>query len=271
MNAVVQHAPRPALVAGDRPHAIVPTSVEQVWRLAELVSKSGLAPKEMASPEKCAIAILHGLEVGLPPMYAVQRIAVINGRPSIWGDAALGLARASGLLEHITETVEGEGDNRAAHCAVKRKGEDPVTRSFSVEDAKTAGLWTKGGPWKQYPERMLQMRARGFALRDAFPDVLGGLYLAEELQGNGNGEMKDVTPAANLMPPDPDEQDKSQAGAMELQAVHCENAGMVAAGHDGQKSSPVQTAPPSPEQPKTPAESRGPQPAGAPNFKRSAD
>jgi hypothetical protein len=49
-----------------------------------------------------------------------------------------------------------------------------------VADAKAAGLWAKGGPWTQYPKRMLAMRARGFALRNAFADVLRGLVTAEE-------------------------------------------------------------------------------------------
>ncbi len=50
------------------------------------------------------------------------------------------------------------------------------------KDAKRAGLWGKGGPWTAYPKRMLQMRARGFALRDAFPDVLKGMISVEEAQ-----------------------------------------------------------------------------------------
>jgi hypothetical protein len=59
----------------------------------------------------------------------------------------------------------------------------PLARTFSVADAIRAGLWRKPGPWCDYPRRMLQMRARAFALRDAFPDVLGGLYLREEFEG----------------------------------------------------------------------------------------
>ena len=40
----------------------------------------------------------------------------------------------------------------------------------------------KQGPWTQHPKRMRQMRARAFALRDVFPDVLCGMPVAEELQ-----------------------------------------------------------------------------------------
>lgn len=106
----------------------------------------------------------------------MQNIAVINGRPSIWGDAMLALVKGSGLLEYIAETPTD------THCTVKikRVNEPETTRSFSLEDAKKAGLLGKAGPWTQYPKRMMQMRARSWALRDAFPDVLKGIYSAEE-------------------------------------------------------------------------------------------
>jgi hypothetical protein len=76
-----------------------------------------------------------------------------------------------------------------AVCQTSRKGKDAnVVARFSVADAKKAGLWGKQGPWTQYPKRMLQLRARGFALRDAFPDVLRGLVTAEEAQDYPQGE-----------------------------------------------------------------------------------
>ena len=113
-------------------------------------------------------------------MQSMQNIAVINGRPSVWGDALLGLVKASPVCDDVVETLEGEGDRMTAICVAKRKGKSPVEARFSVQDAIGADLWSKPGPWKQYPKRMLQMRARGFALRDAFPDVLRGLITAEE-------------------------------------------------------------------------------------------
>lgn len=45
-----------------------------------------------------------------------------------------------------------------------------------------AGLANKGGPWKMFPKRMLQMRARGYAIRDAFPDILNGIITREEAE-----------------------------------------------------------------------------------------
>jgi hypothetical protein len=183
MGEVISVEPRPQLQAGARPTAIVPTDMDSCYRLAKAVCMAGMAPKGLDTPEKAMVAIMHGLEIGLTPMAALQRIAVVNGRPTIWGDGVVGLVRGSGLCEFINEQIHGEGDKRVATCEAKRRGEkSPVVRSFSVQDAKQAGLWGKAGPWQQYPERMLQMRARAFALRDLFADVLGGLYLREELE-----------------------------------------------------------------------------------------
>lgn len=145
------------------------------------------------------IAIMRGMEVGLTPMMALDKIAIVNGRPTIWGDGALGLVRASGLCEYVKETFEGEGDNLVAICKAKRKGEEEeITRTFSVADAKKAKLWGKQGPWQDYSRRMLSMRARAFALRDLFADVLGGLYLKEEIDNDGA-----ISPVAALSPPAP--------------------------------------------------------------------
>lgn len=166
-----------------------------------------MAPSGLDTPEKAMVAIMHGLEVGLTPMAALQSIAVVNGRPTIWGDGALGLVRGSSKLESIREWVEGEGDNMVAICEVKRKGDPVVIRAtFSVDDAKKAGLWGKVGrngaptPWVTYPRRMLSMRARAFALRDGFADVLRGLGIAEEVQDYH--PIKDVGPES-LIPPKP--------------------------------------------------------------------
>lgn len=160
-------------------------SFEALQRFAGMVAASGLAPKDMTRMETIAIAIEMGLEVGLKPMQALQNVAVINGRPSIWGDAALALVESSGLLEDINETWTGKpyDDDYAAAVMVKRRGRSKATeRTFSVADAKIAGLWKQSGPWTKAPKRMLQMRARAFALRDTFSDVLRGLAIAEETQ-----------------------------------------------------------------------------------------
>lgn len=158
------------------------STMSDAMAFAEMVAPTEFAPKDFrGKPAACLLAIQHGSEIGLSPMQSLQSIAVVNGRPTIYGDAALAVCLASAVCEWVTETVDGEGDRMVATCSAQRRGyPKPIASTFSVADAKAAGLWGKSGPWSQYPKRMLAMRARGFALRNAFADVLRGLVTAEE-------------------------------------------------------------------------------------------
>ena len=173
MNAITKPAPAATILR--------PQSFADLVQFANMASKSAMVPRDyQGKPENIMLAIQMGSELGLAPMQSLQNIACVNGRPAVWGDAVVGLCRQSAVCKDIVEAVTGEGDKQVATCTATRVGAEPVVRSFSVDDAKKAGLWGKTGPWQQYPRRMLQMRARGFAVRDAFPDVLRGLITAEE-------------------------------------------------------------------------------------------
>ncbi|HEV7523039.1 MAG TPA: hypothetical protein VGP89_18195 [Candidatus Angelobacter sp.] len=180
---VAAEQPQPQILRPQVPvgFGVILSGFDEAWRMATAIARSDLAPKDYKDkPENCFIAMQMGAEVGLPPMAALQNIAVINGRPSIWGDSALAIVMVHPAFESINEYFEGTGDNKTGVCEIKRRGHALHTVKFSVSDAKTAGLWKKAGPWTNYPDRMLQMRPRGFALRDKFPDALRGLSIAEE-------------------------------------------------------------------------------------------
>jgi hypothetical protein len=138
-------------------------TMDDAFRFAKMVASSDFAPKDFrGKAESCLLAIQHGSEIGLSPMQSLQNIACINGRPAIWGDAALAVAMASPVCEYVREHIEGDGDQAVAVCEAKRRGyEKPTVARFSMADAKRAGLAGKQGPWTQYPRRMLQLRARG--------------------------------------------------------------------------------------------------------------
>lgn len=157
------------------------SSLTEAMQVAELFAKSDLVPKDYKGRAgNIVVAWQKGYEVGLMPQQSLETIAVINGRASIWGDGLIALIKNSPKEEWTKEYIKGEGDKAIAYCETKRKGQANVVKaSFSVAQAKTAGLWGNN-TWKKYPMRMLQMRARGFCFRDAYPDVLNGLQLAEE-------------------------------------------------------------------------------------------
>ncbi|MEL6363887.1 MAG: hypothetical protein AAFR11_03480 [Pseudomonadota bacterium] len=195
------------LVPVNRARPLYVESLGQAQKLAETIAQAGIAPKGMQRPEQIFIAICQGAEVGLGPMQAVQSIAVINGRPTMWGDALLALVQGDSSFEDIEERIEGEGDERRAVCTLKRKGRTPTARTFSVADAKRAKLWGKTGrdgqdtPWITYPERMLQMRARAWAIRDGAADLLRGVRSREEEQDIDAGEARMVGETSAPPPP----------------------------------------------------------------------
>lgn len=152
--------------------------LERAEYWAKKLAGSDLVPKDFKNnPANCFIAIQWGKDLGLAPLQAVQNIAVINGRPALWGDAVPALVKASKQCEYMSVSFE----NNVATFKTKRVGEPEHVETFSKAMAEKAGLWGKQGPWSQHPERMLKNRARAFALRDVYPDILKGLYTAEEL------------------------------------------------------------------------------------------
>lgn len=172
-----------------------PANLNEAMKFAGMISNSALAPKDFkGKPEDTLVAMMMGNEIGLNPMQAIQNIAVINGRPSIWGDAMLALVQANKNFKSIEETFDDSA--MTAKCVVTRKGGKPHVVTYSQEDAVQAGLWGRN-VWKNYPKRMLAMRARGFALRNQFADALLGLITAEEARDiPTEGDLpQEVTPA----------------------------------------------------------------------------
>ncbi len=172
------------------PAYLAPDSVAEVRALAELMAVGEWAPSSYRGAdgnyavEKIVLGIMHGAAVGLGPFAAVHAIAVIDGHPTIWGDGALALVERSGLIQDMHEDYASDGEEGLiAICAITRRSwPTPIIRRFSMAMAEGAGLTQKDGPWQTYPRRMLMMRARSWALRDGFADVLRGLSIREEVE-----------------------------------------------------------------------------------------
>lgn len=211
------------LRAGARPLGIVPTTFEDVQRLASMAVKSGLFKGDRKDDEaqklaKSSMIIMQGLDVGVPPMQALQSMTIINGRVLMYGDLLTGVLWAHGFK--IDQSVSGEGDKRTATCTITRPDGTKITRTFSVADAKKARLWDdrptvkkqwdgkweekpNDSPWFRFQDRMLGWRAFGFAQKDGASDVTRGLFLREEYEHN---EPIDITPNTpeTIEPPSPD-------------------------------------------------------------------
>lgn len=166
-------------------------NTQMVPKIYQMVGKG--QNEAILAAESGAVAILWGCEIGLQPLQALQNVAVINGSPTLWGDALVAIVKASGQCEFLTTTYNEE--TKTATCTTQRKGEPEEVRSFSWEEAVTAGLTTKRESiYQKYAKRMIMARARSYALRDVYADFLKGFKIREVEQEDKDAE-KNITPS----------------------------------------------------------------------------
>lgn len=172
--------------------SLAPRNLSEAMEFAKIIASSDMVPKDyLGKPGNVLVAVQTGAELGLKPMQSLQGIAVINGRPAVWGDAMWAL-----IVSHPDfEGFRDENTDTQSTVWLKRRGQGEIMRSFSLDDAKKAGLQGKQGPWTTAPKRMMQMRARAFAARDLFPDALKGIKSVEEIRDYAAEPAEvDITP-----------------------------------------------------------------------------
>ena len=179
-NADITAAPTefvPTVQKARLPSIEAPTNWDGLLAFCTDISKSGLVPTSFKDkPADLAIAVSMGNELGLHWTHAIQSIAVINGRPSLWGDGLLAVIMAHPDFEWIDEN---ESDETKGVTIIKRKGMPPRRYEFTLEMARQAGLLGKD-TYKQNPGRMLQRRSRARCGQDTFADALKGIGTADD-------------------------------------------------------------------------------------------
>ena len=171
-----------------------PRTLVEAHQLASALYKSGLLPSEIKSAEAAFAILAKGHELGLKPMQSFDLICVIKGKPSLSaaGMRALCLARPD-VCEYFRNV---ETTATKATFETKRRGDpQPVELTFTIEEAKRAGLVRPDSNWSKWPERMLEARASSALARLVYPDLVGGVYTPEEIQEFApeviNGEVID--------------------------------------------------------------------------------
>lgn len=204
-------------------------ALQVMMAMSEQLAKSKLVPMAYASnPAGIFAAIQYGKELGLPAMTSLQNIAVINGKPTLGTDMFLALAhrhkewRGYEIEVSTTEkaVVSVHRYVPGLHKTVK------FTGTFTMDEARKAGLCRAGSPWEKWPKRMLKHRATAFALRDGFSDVLAGQYMPDEMDPDG-ASMQEIQEAAA--------QDKLEASVLDEQGVPVETVKVTVDGESGGK------------------------------------
>ena len=171
-------------------------TLEMCRQLGAHYSSTLMVPKQyQGKPEDAAVAIQWGLEIGLQPLQSLQNIACIQGSPSLWGDALIAIVKGSGKCEYIS--THWDDETQTATCVTKRKGEPEESRSYSMADAKAAGLAGRQ-TYQQHAKRMISARARSHVLRDVYADLLKGFQIREIVEED-HKEEKDITPKSKTL------------------------------------------------------------------------
>ncbi|MGL4442674.1 MAG: hypothetical protein ACRCU1_03545, partial [Alsobacter sp.] len=184
---MVQYAEAPkhvvqAVLSGsdDWALALEPQSTESAWKLAGAFFNSRMF-KGFSSREAVFSAIMLGRTLGLPAATVVRGCHVIEGKLSMSAQLIVGLVMKSGKADFFKCS-----ERTPTKCTWKthRKGDPddaPVTVTWTIEDAKRAGLVRAGGNYEKYPAQMLSARASVDLARMVFPDIASNLYTPEEL------------------------------------------------------------------------------------------
>lgn len=178
--------------------SLVAGNFEEAMKIATMLAGSKLVPQQYQGyPEDVLIACSWGESLGLKPLPALNAIAVINGRPQLFGDALKALVMKYGTIEE-----RWDNENGVWTMIAHRDGYPDVVQTYGYNDAISAGYVSynpqnntfglgvrKSDAWAKNPKRMCQMRCRAFVIRDAFPDILQGI----NIEGDGYDEIEPVT------------------------------------------------------------------------------
>lgn len=162
-------------------------------QLANVICRTEFVPKDFrGKPEQTTATMMYGREIGLPPMTTLQNTYVVHGRVGMYAEQLRAMILAAGH-EYVIE----ESTSDRCVMAGRRKGSDRwSTFTYTMDMAKSAGLYAQNEQYRKRPVEMLFARATGLLAHGMFPDVLRGMRSIEELQDMGPDEVDVDAPPA---------------------------------------------------------------------------
>lgn len=172
---------------------IEPNDLNEVMTFAQVAVRSGTFG--LKNIEEAAFRILYGRELGMSVFQSIMGIDIIQGRPGLKAGTVASLIDRS---ERFAYRV-GDWDHLKCEITFFDGGQMLGKSSFTIDDAKRAGVYKEGSNWSKYPKAMLFARAITQGARAYCPSIFfGPIYSSEEL-ADGGSEVIDVeiaTPAA---------------------------------------------------------------------------
>lgn len=160
-------------------------SFDQMARVSAMLAKSTIVPQTFqGKPEDCFIACELAARMNTSPIFVMQNLNVVRGKPAWTGQACIALINAGGKFRNVRHVYTGEKgkDSRGCYISAVRVSDGEVVNGTEVtmEMAKNEG-WLTNSKWKNLSEQMLGYRAASFFARMYCPEALMGLQTAEEV------------------------------------------------------------------------------------------
>ena len=158
---------------------------DQVARVANMLSKSTIVPQNyQGKPEDCFIAVEMAARMNTSPIFIMQNLYVVKGKPSWAGQACMAMINACGKFKSVKHVYTGTTgtDTRGCYVTAIRvsDGETVNGTEVTMKMAKDES-WITNSKWKNMPEQMLGYRAASFFARMYCPEALMGLQTYEEV------------------------------------------------------------------------------------------
>jgi len=161
------------------------STFELAVRMADAFSKSTIVPRDyQGNPANCLIALEMATRIGTAPMMVMQNLYIVNGRPA-WSSQFI-IAMINNSRKYKTEIqydIKGSGDSlECTAYAIDHKGNKVSGPKITMQMAKDEGwLGRSGSKWQTMPEVMIRYRAVSFFGRLNCPDLIMGIYSADEV------------------------------------------------------------------------------------------
>jgi len=166
----------------------VSMSLDKLMEMSTMLSKSTIVPTSYQNrAENCFIALDMANRIGVSPMFVMQNLYIVQGKPSWSGSAIASMIRNSKEYQQVELVYvgkEGTDDWGAYVTAVNVKTSKPIKgATVTIGTAKKEGWFQKtGSKWQTMPELMLAYRSYAWFGRVHCPEIMMGLQSYEETE-----------------------------------------------------------------------------------------
>lgn len=176
--------------------------IEQMFRVAEYLSKSTIVPKAFfGQPGSVMIALNMAQRLRTDPFMIMQNITVVNGSAGMSGKFAAALLNCSPKYTRIEYVYINGKDHTEGMRVVghRRDGKKDTGTAITPEMVKAEG-WDRNPKWSSMPEQMYRYRSASFFARAYTPEELMGMSTTEEIQDMEVSGMRPVSPTKETAP-----------------------------------------------------------------------